>query len=67
MEINHYNKNSLTPKSKRKILTERELYHINGIPLGTLFFKLLTQNAIIDTWVTSSLIQENLSIWTCII
>ena len=60
-QLYHCIKNSLTPEAERKILAEREQYHINGIPSGLLLFKLLMQKAIIDTWATSSLMRGNLS------
>ena len=60
-QLYHCIKNSLTPEAERKILAERDQYHINGIPSGLLLFKLLMQKAIIDTWATSSLMRENLS------
>ena len=60
-QLYHCIKNSLTAEAERKILAERDLYHINGQPSGPLLFKLLMQKAIIDTWATSSLMRENLS------
>ena len=60
-QMYHCIKNSLTPEAERKILAERESYHINNVPSGPLLFKLLMQKAIIDTWATSSLMRENLS------
>ncbi len=61
VQLYHCIKNSLTTEAKRKILAERESYHINGVPSGPLLFQLLMQKAIIDTWATSSLMRENLS------
>ena len=60
-QMYHCIKNSLTPEAERKILAERESYHINNVPSGPLLFKLMMQKAIIDTWATSSLLRENLS------
>ena len=60
-QLYHCIKNSLTLEAERKILAERNQYHLDGVPSGTLLFKLLIQKATIDTWATSSLMRENLS------
>ena len=41
-QLYHCIKKSSTPEVERKILAEREQYHINGVPSGPLLLKLLT-------------------------
>lgn len=60
-QMYHCIKNSLSPEAERKILAERDSYHINGVPSGPFLFKLQMQKAIIDTRATSSLMKESMS------
>ena len=54
-------KNSLTPDTEKKILAERDKYHINHVPCGPLLYKLLLQKAIVDNRATSNLMRANLT------
>ena len=50
----------MTAKAERKILAERDQYHIKNILSEPLLFKLLMQKTIIGTWTPSSIMRENL-------
>ena len=52
---------SLSDAGQLKVLAERHSYMINDRPSGSLFFKLLMQQAIVDTRATASHYRENLS------
>ena len=60
-QLYHCIKNSLTTDAERKILSERDTYHINNVPSGSLLFKHLMQKSIVDSRATVSMMKENLS------
>ena len=60
-QLYHCIKNSLTTTAEKKILSERNTYHINDVPSGSLIFKHLMQKSIVDSRATVSMMKENLT------